>query len=635
MIRIPRLPIALCLCCTAAFALEPAAIVPLFDVTTKLEPATSEDTPAALITHLADRARDRHAREDVVNGTPFRAYDHYLSWYWEERTIALEIVDRVAKGGRDITFNYTTLTPLEAPEFRAFFRGGNTVAEYHGNYSADLAGPNRYSWTLSSKLPENRPLKLGDRIEIEVSQFIKAPVHGRKNYYGTAMLYIVGQGIVPWEGVGAPLDSSPLPETAWMGGRTTLPYQYSNEPEHRFKQTAGNLAPISAQLFMLGRRLHHTDFGDGSHSETGNPAFEAQAGKLGPPFVARSCIACHVNNGRALPPAVGGSMDQTVVKAGGDAAGPPHAEPGAALQPQTAGGEAGSRANIASWSSVAGTYADGTSYTLQKPVYSFKGRTPGHFSVRLTPQLVGLGLLEAVSESALMALADPDDADLDGVSGRVQTVPDPETGERRLGRFGYKAGQARLSHQVAHAFNSDMGVTTPVFPRLQGETTTASPEVGADELAALTRYIATLGVSARRNLTNDGALRGEQLFSSAHCLKCHTPKLTTSPFHPFAELRSQTIRPYTDLLLHDMGPGLADNMGEQDASGSEWRTAPLWSIGLTAGVSGGEAYLHDGRARSLEEAILWHGGEARESQEAFRNLSAADRAALIQFLKAL
>ncbi|HZJ17030.1 MAG TPA: di-heme oxidoredictase family protein, partial [Chthoniobacteraceae bacterium] len=275
-------------------------IVPLFDASTVLEPATTIDTPTALITHVADRARDRHAREEN-----FHAYDHYLSWYWEERTIAIEIVDRVAKGGTDITFNYTTLTPLSAPEFRAFFRGINTVAEYHFNYLAPLVGPNRYSATLTSKLPENRPLQIGDRVEIEISQFIQAPMHGRNNYYGTAILYIVGQGIVPWEGVGSLLDSFPLPEMAWLGGQTTLPYQYSNEPQHRFKQTAGNIAPISAQPFMLGRRLHHTDFGDGAHSESGNPTFTEQAGKLGPKFIARSCVQCHVNNGRALPPAIG------------------------------------------------------------------------------------------------------------------------------------------------------------------------------------------------------------------------------------------------------------------------------------------------------------------------------------------
>jgi CxxC motif-containing protein (DUF1111 family) len=272
---------------------------------------------------------------------------------------------------------------------------------------------------------------------------------------------------------------------------------------------------------------------------------------------------------------------------------------------------------------------------LQKPNYAFQGVTPQFYSVRVAPQLVGLGLLEAVSENTITAMADPDDADQDGISGRLSVTLDPQTGQQRLGRFNYKSGKARLSHQVAGALNNDMGVTTSIFPILDGDTSGATTELSDTDLDNLTRYIALLGVSARRDLTNSQALQGEQLFASASCVKCHTPTLTTSPFHPLAELRNQTIHPYTDLLLHDMGPGLADNMGEGNATGSEWRTSPLWSIGLTSDVSGGAAYLHDGRARSLEEAILWHDGEAAAAREAFRNMSAADRAALIKFLKSL
>ena len=251
------------------------------------------------------------------------------------------------------------------------------------------------------------------------------------------------------------------------------------------------------------------------------------------------------------------------------------------------------------------------------------------------PPLVGLGLLEAVSEDTIMALADPDDSDSDGISGHIQTVLDPETGDRRLGRFTSKGGKARLSHQIAAALNTDMGVATTVFPLLDGATTNEAPELSAADLDRMTRYVALLGVGARRDLTNAQALQGEQLFESANCVKCHTPTLITSPFHPMTELRGQTIHPYTDFLLHDLGPGLADNMGEFNATGSEWRTPPLWNIGLTAGVSGGEAYLHDGRAQTLEEAILWHGGEADGAKEAFRTMSAWDRAALITFLKSL
>jgi CxxC motif-containing protein (DUF1111 family) len=605
-------------------------IVPLFDASTLLEPPTTIDATNALITYVADRARDRHAREGM-----FSAYDHYLSWYWEERTIAIEIVDRVAKGGTSITFNYTTLTPLSAPEFRAFFRGINTVAEYHFNMLAPLVGSNLYSATINSKLPESRPLQIGDRVEIEVSQFITAPVHGRNNYYGTAILYVVGQGIVPWQGVGPLLDSFPLPESAWLGGQTTLPYQYSNEPEHRFKQTAGNISPTNAQPFMLGRRLHHTDFGSGAHSESGNPVFTNHLGKLGRKFIGRSCVECHINNGRALPPSIGAPMNRTLVKVGSDANGSPHPILGAVLQPQSTIGPVEGSATISSYTNIDGQYGDGTPWSLQKPNYTFQGVTPSHFSVRLSPPLVGLGLLEAVSEETIVALADPDDADADGISGRIQTVVDPETGAQRLGRFTSKGGKARLSHQIAAALNTDMGVTTSIFPILDGETTAEAPELSASDLDQMTRYVALLGVGARRDLTNTQTLQGEQLFASANCVKCHIPTLITSRFHPMTELRHQTIHPYTDLLLHDMGPGLADNMGELDATGSEWRTRPLWGIGVTVGVSGGEAYLHDGRARTLEEAILWHAGEADQAREAFRTMSAADRAALIKFLQSL
>jgi len=386
---------------------------------------------------------------------------------------------------------------------------------------------------------------------------------------------------------------------------------------------------------MLGRRLHHTDFGNGAHTEQPNPVYTEQVNKLGPKYINRNCVACHVNNGRAVPPAIGAPMLQSVVKVGSDATGAPHPTLGAVLQPQSTSGPAEGGATIASYTAISGQYGDGTPYSLRAPTYSFTGTTPGYFSARIAPQLVGLGLLEAVSEAAISALADPGDANQDGISGRVQTVIDPVTGQRRLGRFTHKGGRALLSHQIAGALNADMGVTTSIFPVLDGETASGATELTDADLATMTRYTAALGVSARRDLANAQALQGEQLFTSAACVSCHVPTLATGPYHPMTELRNQTIHPYTDLLLHDMGAGLADNMGEGAATGSEWRTAPLWSIGLTAGVSGGEAYLHDGRARSLEEAILWHGGEAEQAKEAFRTMSAADRAALVKFLKSL
>lgn len=630
------------------------SIIPLFNASTPLEPPTTVVTPNALITYLADRVRDRHAREGN-----FKLYDHYLSWYWEQRMANIEIIDRVGRnGGTSITFNYVTQAELNPAEFRTFFRGIGTVAEYQNNQVATLVSTNasaipgeidfHYTATITANSQFNRPLQLGDRVEIEISQFLLAPRHGRNNYYGTALLYIVGQGIVPWaEGqdvgfnggivgnINQSLDSYPLATNAWLGGLTTLPYQYSDEPEHRFKQTAGNISPTNGVPFMLGRRLHHTDFGDGVHSEPNNPVFTEHIGQLGPKFINRSCVECHINNGRALPAAIGAPLTKWVFKVGSDASGSPHPTLGLVLQPQAASGPNEGSVSIAGYTTTSGQYGDGTPYSLQKPNYAFTGTTPAFFSARIAPQLVGMGLLEAVSESSLQALADPGDTNADGISGRIQTVTDPETAQLRLGRFGFKAVKARVSHQVAGALNTDMGVATPIFPKLDGETSASAVEVSAADLDKMTRYVALLGVAARRDLTNAQALQGEQLFASANCVKCHTPMLTTSAYHPMTELRNQTIHPYTDLLLHDMGAGLADNMGEGVATGSEWRTAPLWNIGLTAGVSGGEAYLHDGRARTLEEAILWHGGEAEASKESFRNLTAAERAALIKFLKSL
>jgi CxxC motif-containing protein (DUF1111 family) len=604
---------------------EPLDYVPLFDTSTPLEPEIVVETPTALVTYFGDRARDRHAREFM-----FRAYDHYLPWYWEERTFVMEITDRVAKGGNDITFTYTTLIPLSQPEFRAFYRGQSTLAEYHLNVLAPLVGPNRYSVTISQNIPEgNRPLAIGDRIEIEISLFLQGPTNGRTNYYGTTFLYIVGTGIVPWQGVGPRLDSFPIPESAWLGGRTTLPYQYSDEPVHLFKQMAGNIAPASTQPFLLGRRLHHTDFGSGVHSEPGNPVFTDHIGKLGRLFNARSCVECHVNNGRSFLPPIGQPLLLGTVNVAADATGTPHPVLGRVFHNQATSGAPDGTARLASYTYIDGQYGDGTPYQLRRPNYSFEGTVPTYYSVRMARPLIGLGLLEAVDEETILALADPDDASGDGISGRPQWVADSETGETRLGRFGHKARMPSLRQQIASAFINDMGVTTTIYSGGQ------PPELTDEELDQLTRYIAVLGVQAQRNLDSPQVILGHQIFEQAGCVMCHVREMRTGPNHPAAELRNQTIRPYTDLLLHDLGPDMADNLGEGVASGSEWRTPPLWNIGLTAEVGGREAYLHDGRARSLEEAILWHGGEAESAREHFRNLPASDRAALVEYLRSL
>jgi CxxC motif-containing protein (DUF1111 family) len=647
------------------------ALVPLYDAATLLQPDPVVETSTAKITRLADRARDRHAREGIgflLTGGPALSaaykYDHYLPFYWEQRVAQIEIIDEVAKGGDRVVFNFTTQAKLNPAEFRTFFNIGSPLSGYHNNQSdylnagVTLASTNasvrypgetdyNYTATVAQKMPEYRPLQIGDRMEIELSQFLLNPRNGRNNYYGTTFLYVVGQGIVPWYAkdweastnkvVGVTsFDSFPLPEDAWLGGSTTLPYQYSNEPQSRFKQMAGNITPENGQPFMLGRRLHHTDFRTGAHSEQGNPVFAEQIGKVGPKFVAQSCVACHANNGRSLLPEVGATIDRAVVKVGAREDGAPHPVLGEQLQPYSTEGAPEAGVTLQGYTEIEGIYGDGTPYTLRKPDLQFDGVTPAFYSLRMASSLVGVGLLEAVPESTILALADPADTDGDGISGRANLVSDPENPSvLRLGRFGLKATQATVLHQIAYAFNRDMEVTSSIFPILDGETVARPPEVSDEELDVMNRYVALLGVGARRDLQDAEVLRGRQLFTTASCVACHTPELTTGSYHPLGELRNQTIRPYTDLLLHDMGPGLADNMVGEGASGSEWRTAPLWNIGLSAGVSGGEGYLHDGRARTIEEAILWHGGEAEQAKENFRNMPAADRSAVIKFIRSL
>ncbi|NND59439.1 MAG: thiol oxidoreductase, partial [Gammaproteobacteria bacterium] len=473
---------------------------PLFDETTVLEPALQEDTPTALITRFADRARDRHAREDE-----YKAYDHYLSFYWEHRTAAIEIVDPIGRGGDTITFNVTTqwpLHPLQA-ELRFFYRGLNTVAEYHNNGVMTDLGNLNYTRAVSYNNKTNAPLQPGDRLEFELSQFLQGTPNGRDNYYGTAFLYIVGQGLVPWEARGVfgdfsteLEDSYPIPQQGWLGGNGTLPYQYSDEPDNHFLQMPTNLSGINGQVFVEGRRVHHTDFGDGSHNEAPeNADFNELAGFLGGNYVNRSCVACHVRNGRALPPATGVDLDQYVV-AVSDGSGNPDPQVGAILQPLSTTGNGEGGIQITSWTESGG---------LRSPNYSFTGYQPTNFAARIAPQLVGMGLLEAIAETDLENLADPDDADSDGISGRLRLVTDPETGQTRVGRFGWKASQAKLRHQVAAALNGDIGVLNSVMPQAdcgsqQTGCDASVAELDDEKLDKLTAYIALLGVRARRDL---------------------------------------------------------------------------------------------------------------------------------------
>ncbi|RYZ55603.1 MAG: thiol oxidoreductase [Sphingobacteriales bacterium] len=700
-------------------------IVPLYNNATALEPESVVEFADRVETTFSDRSRDRHAREVRTEPVPAftdetgflrnmeqgSGYDHYLPHYWLDRTVTVIIKDYIAKGGTYIDIEMYSQVPMESTGTRFFYYGVGTVAEYMNNTGVTLVPgePNHFKlsltqnnpvlrdyWKRTNNLPQ-RPLKVGDRIEMEIAQFLDAgsvhPAGSRNNYYGTALLYLVGggkgdqpNGIVPW--IGKPtldtdgngnilkcnlvsnnepncptvLDSFPLPQNAWLGGRTTLPYNYSGEPWQSFKQHAGNMAGGtanvlkvggSAELFMLGRRLVHTDFQNGVHSELPqnpnnlndvqtNEPFVAMQGKVGPRFYTTSCVGCHFNNGRSIPKGLGVTINNQAIKIGSNAAGAPHALYGGSLQPfsTTAGSGVGEAQTQLAGYVAAPNYVDGSVNSLTKPRYNFvSGTAPDFFSVRNSPAFVGLGLLDAVPEADIVAIASANNGA--GISGRVQRVVDPATGQTRLGRFGWKGASSSLKHQIASALNIEMGVTTTVFPKLDCGTNQTDcqtgNELGNNDLDLMVRYIATLGVPARRNLDNSQAVRGEVVFGETGCNACHKETLKTSAYAPLTEVRSQTIHPYTDLLLHDMGPGLADNLGESEASGAEWRTAPLWGIGFTADVAGGgrEAYLHDGRAKTLNDAILWHDGEAANARKAYVARTQSDKDALVKFLKSL
>lgn len=545
------------------------------------------------------------------------------------------------------------------------------VQEYPRHAKLDAAG-----MPLPGQMNEARPLRVGDLVEVSPSYFVEDaalralgdPGNGR--YYSGEWLYVVGQGLRPWYGVAPRLNSVPLPDHTLAGGSTTMSYNYSDNSNRVFEQPANNIGMQNMQRFLEGRRLLHTDFLSGQHAEPGNLPLPAAQNLAGPFFNKTSCVACHSNNGRSSPlNQLGQRLDSFSIKTaqrGSDGQLYPHARYGLSLQTQ-ARSSSGSVQNWGQAVRVAGferrmhSLADGTVVELSRPLLSFEGPEPELRSLRGAPPLIGVGLLEAVPEADILARV-RERPDSDGVQGQANLVTDPETGQVRLGRFGWKAGKTSVRHQVAEAFLHDMSVTSPVYPRKSCHANSADcrsgpPQAGIQEadLQKVTQYLSLLAVPAQRSLASgfpnkvtpmaehrvDEAQirRGQSLFmNQAKCAACHTAELKTGDTHPLAELRKQTIRPFTDLLLHDMGAGLADTLAEGRASGRQWRTAPLWGLGYAPYVAEGEArvgYLHDGRARNLTEAILWHDGEAARSRQSFEQLSRSEREDLLAFLRSL
>jgi CxxC motif-containing protein (DUF1111 family) len=379
---------------------------------------------------------------------------------------------------------------------------------------------------------------------------------------------------------------------------------------------------------------------------------------LGPLYNNHSCFSCHRNGGRGRPPNTGKPMKSMILRIGistPKGSSPAVPEFGIQLQHRAVEGFLPEARTVdVRYTKIEGTFADGSRFTLVKPTYLVQGPhapLPAGFylSPRIAPPVIGMGLLEAVPESTIRALADPEDKNRDGISGRVHFVWNRRTERFQIGRFGWKSEQPTIRQQVASAYNQDMGITNRLYPkenhhnqkllradsRQTEDSAAGHPELSDRDLEITTFAMRTITAPAPRAQNDDEVQRGKDLFRTALCNRCHLERLaTSSSTHP-VELASRTIHPYTDLLLHDMGTGLADDPTVQHGIGREWRTAPLWGIGLTRKISGHTRFLHDGRARSLMEAILWHGGEASTSADKVKRMSAKERAELISFLNAL
>ena len=462
---------------------------------------------------------------------------------------------------------------------------------------------------------------------------------------GKPVPYVVDYNLWVWENLEFPKSLDAYTPAALSGGDTTG-YIKTGEA---FSTPLSNLHPKHLRSFAFGRRLfrHRWPIASSSVKELDG---------LGPTFNRISCSGCHVRDGRGRPPkSAEEPMKSMLVRLSipgmDDNGGPaPHPIYGLQLQDKSIEGVPKEGLVTIQYREEEGTFADGKPYSLRAPVYEFSelGHGPlgdeSLYSPRAAPAICGLGLLEAVDEATIRGLADPNDTNGDGISGKMNWVWNDVTKKKELGRFGWKANVGNLYHQVALAASGDIGITTALLPAdncppSQTACRTAfnggTPELDNPSLEKLVLYVRSLAVPARRNVENHTVQRGEKLFASAGCINCHTPNLTTGAVAALSELAEQPIHPYTDLLLHDMGEDLADMRPDFLASGSEWRTPPLWGIGLVQRVNMHQFFLHDGRARGLMEAILWHGGEAETARNEVLLMSKGDRDALIAFLRSL
>lgn len=442
-------------------------------------------------------------------------------------------------------------------------------------------------------------------------------------------------------------DGDYTPVSPFLGAATTVTKTIGDAA---FTIMASNALAEHQRPFFFGNRLFNTNW-------VIAPASVKSFDGLGPFFNRVSCSGCHTKDGRGRPPlSPDEKMESMLIRLSvPDASSPngasPHPVYGDQLSEDAILGVKPEGKTKVTTSAIAGTYGDGEPYELLQPHYEITALGYGELgkdimlSPRVAPQMIGLGLLEAVPAEQLLAATDPGDKNGDGISGRANEVMDPISGTLQIGRFGWKANQPNLDAQNGGAANGDIGITNPLHKIENCSSEQAeclAAPIGGNEtdmsdkfFEKLNLYTRLLAVPAQRNPTDPIVMKGQQLFTSFGCAACHSPTLATGSKAALPELENQIFHPFTDLLLHDMGLELADNRPDNLATGSEWRTPPLWGIGLIQTVNGHDRLLHDGRARGPAEAILWHGGEAETAKEAFRDAPKSDRDALVAFLNSL
>ncbi|HSC88118.1 MAG TPA: di-heme oxidoredictase family protein [Polyangiaceae bacterium] len=434
-------------------------------------------------------------------------------------------------------------------------------------------------------------------------------------------------------------DSERLP-----GGDTTNELMLGSSA---FKMVAPNASSEHEAMFYTGNSFFNSAWVEA-------PASTTVRDGLGPIFNARSCSACHMQDGRGAPPEADQDPIGLLLRIGDGELGE-HGEPrgderyGGQLQPFALPDVPAEARVRVTYEERKGKLPDGEEYVLLVPSYVLDEPAYGplpeglRVSPRVAPAMIGLGLLEAIPEADVLALEDAEDRDGDGISGRANRVYDSVADGRALGRFGWKAEQPNIAQQVAGAFAEDMGITNPLvghdgcsLVELEcGEAPNGGePEIDDELFGKVVTYSRLLAVPVRERWKGEAILAGRELFHQTGCANCHVPKHHTGD-SDLSELADQDIYPYTDLLLHDLGDDLGDQRPAFDASGNEWRTPPLWGVGRIHDVNGHDLLLHDGRARGVQEAILWHGGEAEGSRERFENLSRDERKSLVDFVESL